>query len=191
MTLQNGGVTVASGGTLMGNFTAGGTTAIQSGGTLSVGNSPGTGNFSTLTLAGTNVMEFNTNASRSAAGTDFDTINISTGLSYGGGMNLVFAGLISNNAVAFDLFNFGVVTPTGNFASVNIFSGATLIGSLTRTAAIWNGALNLGYGSGSQDFSFSQTTGNLIVIITEPSTWALLVLGLIAVITSRRRRRTV
>lgn len=190
-TLQNGGVTVSSGATLGGNITAGGTTTIQSGGTLSVGNSPGTGNFDTLTLAGTTITQFNDTASRSLPGTDYDTINITTGLTYGGELRLTFAGAVANDAVnPFDLFAFGAVVPTGSFGSVTLYNSSGQVGgSLTNASGVWSGSADLGYGTGSQLFTFSQTTGNLMVV-PEPSTYGMFIGGLtlLGLLAAHRRR---
>lgn len=190
-TLASGGITVSTGATLGGNITAGGTTAIQSGGTLSVGNSPGTGNFSTLDLAGLTLMQFNPNPDRSLAGTDFDTINVSTALAYGGELRLNFAGTVANSATAFDLFAFGAVVPTGSFSSVTLFNGGGQVGgSLTNASGIWSGIADLGYGSGIQSFAFTQSTGDLLVTVPEPSTWAMLLAGVgMLGLWQRNRRR--
>jgi len=189
-TLQSGGVTV-SGGTLKGNITAGGITSIQSGGTLSVGNSPGSGTFATLNLAGTTLTEFNTGALPTNPGTDFDTINVTAALSYGGELRLSFAGAIDNSATAFDLFAFGAVTPSNSFSSVTLYNtGGQVGGSLVNSSGIWSGIANLGYGTGMQSFSFNQSTGDLIVAVPEPSTWALLAFSLTTVMVLRRRRNS-
>ena len=188
-TLQNGGVTVNSGATLKGGITAGGTTSILSGGTLSVGNSPGTGNFATLNLAGTGVIEFNASPSRGAAGTAYDTINISTAIAYGGELRLTFAGLVASDAVTpFTLFQLGSVTPTGDFGSVTIYAGATPVGSLTETSGVWTGLADLGYTGGTQQFTFTQATGDLLVAVPEPATWGLLAFSLTTVMVLRRRK---
>ena len=189
-TLQNGGVTVNSGATLKGGITAGGTTTILSGGTLSVGNSPGIANFETLSLAGTDIMEFNASPNRGSAGTAYDTINISAALTYGGELRLSFAGLVSSDAVTpFTLFQLGSVTPTGSFGSVTIYGfGGTQAASLTNSSGVWTGLANLGYGGGQQSFSFTQANGGLIVAVPEPSTWALLAFSLTTVMVLRRRR---
>ena len=186
-TLQNGGVTVNSGATLKGGITAGGTTSILSGGTLSVGNSPGIGSFATLTLAGTDIMEFNASPSRGAAGSDYDTINVSTALTYGGEMRLTFAGLVASNATPFTLFT--GAAGSSSFGSVTIYgSGGSLAGSLTDSSGTWSGLADLGYGGGTQQFTFTQSNGDLIVAVPEPATWALLAFSLTTVMIFRRRR---
>jgi fibronectin-binding autotransporter adhesin len=185
-----GGISVQTGATLGGNITAGGTTSIQSGGILSVGNSPGTGIFSTLNLAGTTVMEFTANPSRGSAGIEFDTIGVSSVLSYGGDLKLTFAGTVANDNVnPFTLFT-GLATKSNDFANVYIYAGATPVGSLGNTGGVWTGQANLGYGDGQQSFTFTQANGGLIVAaVPEPATWALLAFSLTTVMVLRRRRR--
>jgi autotransporter-associated beta strand protein len=185
-----GGISVQTGATLGGNITAGGTTSIQSGGILSVGNSPGTGIFSTLNLAGTTVMEFNANPNRGSAGIEYDTVGVSSVLSYGGDLKLTFAGTVSNDNVnPFTLFT-GLATKSNDFANVYIYAGATPVGSLGNTGGVWTGQANLGYGDGQQSFTFTQANGDLIVAaVPEPQTWALLAFSLTTVMVLRRRRR--
>ena len=189
-TLQNGALTVSSGGTLKGNITAGGTTSIL--GTLSVGNSPGSGTFATLNLSGLNLTEFNTGALPTNPGTDFDTINVTAALSYGGELRLSFAGAIANSATAFDLFSGAAVAGASNsFDSVTLYNtGGQVGGRLINVAGIWSGTANLGYGTGMQSFSFNQSTGDLIVAVPEPTTWALLAFSLTTVMVLRRRRNS-
>ena len=189
--LQSSGVTVRNGGTLKGNITAGGTTAILSGGTLSVGNSPGTGSFATLSLAGTDIMEFNASPSRGSAGTDYDTIGVSSSLTYGGDLKLTFSGLVTSDpALAFHMFTGAALAgETGSFSHVWIYgTGGTQVGSLTDSSGTWSGLADLGYGGGTQQFTFTQANGDLIVAVPEPATWALLAFSLTTVMVMRRRR---
>lgn len=189
--LGNGGITVASGAKLGGNITAGGVTTISSGGTLAVGNSPGTGNFATLNLSGSSAvsvteMQFNAGASPGNAGTDFDTINVSTALTYGGTLKLVFSGSVGSGT--FDLFNFGVLTPSNDFGSVALYANTGLIGSLSEAGGVWTGIFDLGLGSGTQSFTFTNSTGDLAIAVPEPGTWVLVGLGLGLVIMRCRRQ---
>ena len=189
-TLQSGGVTVRSGATLKGNITAGGTTSILSGGFLSVGNSPGTGSFATLSLAGTDIMEFNASAARGSAGIAYDTIGVSSSLIYGGDLKLTFGGSVTNDSLnPFTLFT-GLASKSGAFANVYIYAGATQKGFLTNTSGVWTGLADLGYGDNQQSFTFTQATGVLIVAVPEPATWALLAFSLTTVMVLRRRRNS-
>ena len=123
---------------------------------------------------------------------DFDTINVTAALSYGGELRLSFAGAIANSATAFDLFSGAAVAGASNsFDSVTLYNtGGQVGGSLVNVAGIWSGTANLGYGTGMQSFSFDQSTGDLIVAVPEPTTWALLAFSLTTVIVLRRRRNS-
>ena len=183
-----GGITVQSGATLGGNITAGGTTTIQSGGTLGVGNSPVTGSFSTLNLesGGLTVMEI---VSRGSAGIAYDTIGVSSALSYGGNLTLTFSGGVGNTGADFTLFT-GSATKSLSFDNVYIYAGATQKGYLQNAGGVWTGNADLGYGNGTQSFTFTQSTGTLIVAVPEPATWALLAFSLTTVMVLRRRRNS-
>jgi autotransporter-associated beta strand protein len=175
------------GGTLGGNITAG-AVVIGEGGTLAVGNSAGVGNFSSLDLsAGTSLteMEFEAGATGAGAGLTFDTINVSSGIIYGGELRLVFNGAVG--ADTFDLFNFGVLVPSGDFASISLYANDSLIGVLSEDAGVWSGTYDLGFGSGSQTFEFTSATGDLVIAVPEPGAAVLAGLG-IGVILLRRRR---
>lgn len=182
----NGGITVASGAKLGGEITAGGTTTIQSGATLAVGNSAGLGTFASLSLSGLTEIEINAGADASGRGTTYDAINVTSegGLTYGGTLKLVFAGTVTDTG-AFDLFDF-VGTTHNSFTDIVLFAGETNIGSLTFTGGVWGGTFDLGYGSGMQSFTFSESTGGMTVI-PEPSTWALIGLGLAFAIARKRQ----
>jgi autotransporter-associated beta strand protein len=173
-----GAVTVNSGATLGGNGTINGNTSIAAGGTLAPGNSPGVMTFNgTLTLAGTTAMELNgTNR-----GTQYDGINTGSGLlTYGGTMNLVFGSQFISGNTTFDLFQIGSGGQTGNFT--------TITSSSVYTFTLNSGNSYSAVDSFGNTWSFNHSTGDLAVVIPEPSTWALLALGLTAMVVFRRRR---
>ena len=95
-------------------------------------------------------------------------------LTYGGTLNIDFA---SDLIGVFDLFN--GVTTAGSFSAINLTGAVT--GSLTNDGAgIWTGS------AGSNTYVFTQATGDLLVIVPEPTT-----LGLLAGVATfglRRRR---
>lgn len=176
--VTGGNYTIASGQTLNGKGTVVGDTTIA--GNLAPGNSPGLLTFTAaLTLSGTATMEIN-NAATPVRGTDYDGADVGGLLTYGGALNLTMTSLIT--AGTYDLFDFGSVT--GNFSSV-AFAGGIYAGTFTYNSGndTWNATDTNGSG---QSFSYSLATGDLNVV-PEPSTYALLGMGLVIVLTSRRR----
>jgi autotransporter-associated beta strand protein len=171
-----GAVTV-SGGTLGGSGTIGGATTIQSGGTLAPGNSPGLLTFnSSLTLAGAVVMEIGATTTR---GGTFDAIDVVGALNYGGSLTLNLTQTFGVGSFSWNLFDFG--SQSGDFATVGLTGSYS--GALSNSGGTW------GLVSGNDTWSFAQDTGVLtLTVIPEPSTWALLALGLTAMIVFRRRR---
>ncbi len=118
-------VTVNSGGTLGGIGTVGATTVL-SGGALAPGNSIGTMNFSqTLSLVGISNFEIDPTLD---LGLNADLANITSGVAYGGTLNVIYGGAGSNFASGM-LFNlFDAISFSGTFDTVNL---PTLTGDLT------------------------------------------------------------
>ncbi|MCX6972338.1 MAG: autotransporter-associated beta strand repeat-containing protein [Verrucomicrobia bacterium] len=178
---STGAVTVASGATLGGNGTIGGATTVN--GNLSPGNSPGLLTFgSTLTLNGTTTMEI----SGAGRGTTYDAVNVTGLLTYGGNLTLTIASPIGD--ATYDLFggaSAGALTQTLNFAGITFAGGGAYSGTWTYngTSSLWTAY------SGGQNFSFDKATGDLIVAVPEPATWALLAFSLTTVMVLRRRHR--
>jgi len=179
-----GGFSVASGQTLKGTGTVVGATTIASGGTLAPGNSPGVMTFNdALTLSGTTAME----ANGTVRGTDYDGINTGTALlTYGGAMTVTFGSTFLTGGESFDLFSIGAGGSSGSFSSVSI--AGSYIASLTNTAGVWTGS------NGGYDFTFTQSTGDLLVAVSsvpEPSAYAAIfgALALAGVVCRRRRTR--
>ena len=178
-----GGFSVASGQTLKGTGTVIGGTTIASGGTLAPGNSPGVMTFNdALTLSGTTAME----ANGTGRGTSYDGIDTGTGLlTYGGTMTVTFGSTFLTGGESFDLFSIGAGGSSGSFSSVSI--AGSYIAGLTNTAGVWTGS------AGGYDFTFTQSTGDLVVLATaipEPSTYAAIfgALALAGVVCRRRTR---
>lgn len=171
-----GAVTVASGGTIGGIGKIGGHTTIQSGGILAAGNSPGILTFKdalTLDAGSSTIMEI----AGTARGTGYDGIDVDGLLSYGGTLTITSDTLIGHGI--YDLF--GVVTETGNFASM-ILSGAAYSADIfVRVGDIWTATI------GEDTYSFSQLTGDLTVV-PEPGMYALLA-GMTALMHVMLRRR--
>lgn len=171
-----GAVTVNTGATLGGSGTIGGNTTIAAGGILAPGNSPGVLSFAgNLTLNGTSVSNFEINGV--ARGTQYDGVNVSGNLTYGGTFNLIFGTTLLSGGT-FDLFN-TIGSVSSSFTSI-VLSGSytgTLTDGVTQTI-------------GGQNFTFTGSTGDLLITaIPEPSAFALLVgFGALGCVVARRRR---
>lgn len=171
-----GATTVAAAGTLGGTgVIAGGLVTVNGnlrpGGTLSgatFSESTAVLGVASLTLSGTAVTTLDIVGL--ARESQYDGVDVGTALTYGGTLNITGA-----QPGTFDLFNFGAVVPTGNFAAVNVDGVA-----LTNLAGVWTGS------SGGNSFAFSQATGDLIVTVPEPTTIAALAGA--SLIGLRRRR---
>ncbi|MGI9177151.1 MAG: beta strand repeat-containing protein, partial [Pirellulales bacterium] len=159
--LGSGSLSVAAAAWLAGNGTIGGPVSVQ--GTLSPGNSPGLLTMQSLDLlaSSTTAMEIG----GTGRGTGYDAIDITSlsGLSFGGLLELNFTSTFPDNTT-FDLFGFSG-SPAGTFSSV---TAAGSYGSLTfvKQAGVWTAQ------SGTQTISFTESTGNVIVV-PEPATAAL------------------
>ena len=195
--LTNSAVTVGTGGTLGGSGTLGALVAVQSGGVLSPGNSPGALAAAALDLQFGSMMFMEVIGSGSAAGvagTNYDQIQITTsgGLTYGGSLDLDFGNSTKFlNGTVFDLFAFTGAS-IGDFSSVfttgtGLYSGYSLSGA----GGIWTTTI------GDQLLSFSELTGRLTVSAgavpeIDPAMGAnalSLVAGVLAMVEQRRRKR--
>jgi hypothetical protein len=157
----SGALSVTALATLGGSGTIAGASTIS--GTLSPGSSTTTGILSfsnSLTVGGTTHLEI--------AGVDrglqYDavTVNLASGLTFGGSLLLDFTSPVSVGE--YNLFDFSGTT-AGDFASVTL--DGLYSGGLTGDSGIWTGA------SDAYTFTFSESNGNLTVI-PEPGTFAIL-----------------
>ena len=167
--------TVQSGGVLGGSGTVG-SVIVLAGGELTPGNSPGvlsssainlnTGSLTTLQIDGI------------TRGTAYDGLNVSGNLTYGGALGIELGAVFGTGSYVFDLFNFGA--ETGDLSAVTL--GGLYSGSLTFDSAdLWS------LTSGNDTWSFSQSTGDLtLVVVPEPQSALLGGLGFLALF--RRRR---
>ena len=154
-------VTVQGGALVGGSGTIGTLLTVQSGGTLSPGDSPGLLTVGTLDLrpGSTTLMEIiGVGGAAGVAGVDYDRVLVTTagGLGYGGLLDLDFGNLTTfADGTTFDLFGFSGF-PTGFFTSV-ITSGSGSYAGLTLhgTGGLWTGA------AAGQTISFDESTGIL------------------------------
>ena len=177
-------VTVNSGGRLGGNGTIGGATTIASGGLLT----PGSGNEGALSFSNGLTLESGSATAFVISGTNsFTSINIlGNTIAYGGNLVFLFntASYTPAAGDAFTLFNMtGGATQSGDFSSVT--AGSL---SFTESSGIWSASY------GAYDYQFSQSTGLLSVQaaplgVPEPSTYALLGLGALALLIAYRRKK--
>jgi autotransporter-associated beta strand protein len=170
--LGNTAVAVNASGMLGGSGTILGAVTVNSSGTLSPGNSPGVLTVGSLSLmaGSTTLMEI----TGTAAGL-YDQVvgNGSGGLAYGGTLDLVMSGSYADGTT-FNLFsNFS--TKTLDFADVELDATGSEYAGLTfsGTDGVWTST----WTENHQRLVFSTTTGNLVVV-PEPSTYAMVFAGL-------------
>jgi len=186
-----GTVTVGSGGTFGGTGTITGPLVLNSGGIVSPGASPGTLNVGATTFAGNAHFAFEINNATGTAGTHWDLLSVSGALTISAN---------SGNPFIIDVKSLdsgNVVGLTPNFSSSGTYAWPFLSasGGITGFAAnaftIDRSQFQNSIGIGS--FYVSQSGNNLslnFIPIPEPSTYALLAVGLGVIVTLARRRRS-
>jgi autotransporter-associated beta strand protein/T5SS/PEP-CTERM-associated repeat protein len=184
--LGNTAVAVNASGLLGGSGTILGDVTVGSSGTLSPGNSPGVLTVESLSLlaGSTTLMEI---TGTSASLYDQVVGNGSGGLTYGGTLDLVMSGSYANGTT-FNLFSNFSSPSIGDFAAVGLdATGSEYAGlTFTGTAGVWTSTWTTNH----QRLVFSTGTGDLVVV-PEPSTYALMAIGAgIVGLMHRRKRRT-
>lgn len=173
-------VTVTNTGVLGGNGTIGGATTIASGAMLAAGS----GGVGSLTFTRGLTLEAGSTTMFRIEGTNnFTSINVvASTLNYGGQLVFNVDAYIPAAGDAFTVFDMiGGASETGNFSSVEVGGS-----DLSNLNGLWSG-INDGV-----TYQFDDTSGKLTVqAIPEPSTYALLGLGVVALgaCVLRRRRR--
>ena len=161
-----------SSGVLTGAGTIGGN--VTSGGVIAPGQSPGILNINgDLTLLATSVLIFELGGT--SPGVNYDTLNVSGTASLNGSLLITFTNSFQNS-----------VTPGDTFT---LIGATTLLGTFTNPVGA-PPRVNTTDGFGSFQVSYSGTNVTLsnFVPIPEPSTWALLVTGGLALALQLRRR---
>ena len=192
--LANSTVTIGSGATLGGSGSFGGFTTIQSGGTLSPGNSPGIQTFSSgLTLSTGSNFSFELIAnSSSGRGSNFDGVNVSGGtftLQSGVTFNITLNGSGSSTDFSNPFWSSNqswLVFQNSNAPSI---VGSFVLGSVS------NDALSQAFASTGGSFNFSQSGNDIYLTYTaaaipEPSSFAALLAASALGFASLRRRRS-
>lgn len=117
------------------------------------------------------------------SGVYYGAVDTTGVLAYAGELRVTLAQGFTAGGI-YDLFGFG--TEAGDFAAITVYSGTTLLGSLSQGvgefASLWTGSV------AGQDYSFDQLSGDLTVsAIPEPHTMVLLGLAAFLLIANKRR----
>ena len=194
-------VAVNSGGTLGGTGNVNGTVTVSVGGILSPGNSPGLQNMGSLVLTDGGNYNWQILDATGVAGVGFDTINLS------GSLNL--AGLTGVTDYNINLWSLSSIGPDVNGNATNFNNLNNQSWSLVTTGNIITGfdasefTINVGANAGAAGFSNALAGGvfsmglsgdstDLLLnytAIPEPSTYAMLGLGLGALVWLRRKNK--
>jgi autotransporter-associated beta strand protein len=177
-TIGSGPTTVVAAAALGGSGRVSGTATIS--GTLSPGNTTGVLSLGSLALAATSRTLIDLPAA-GARGTDYDGLTVlnASGLSYDGAMELAFGGSILADNTTFDVFSF-TGTPSGSFDTLS--STGYYAGTWTN-----NGDGSFSLAKDAQTLTFTQSTGEVIVV-PEPASLSVAAVGLVATIALLRRR---
>lgn len=182
--LGNTAVAVNAGGLLGGSGTILGDVTVDSWGTMSPGNSPGVLKVGSLSLmAGSHTLMDITGTSSSL----YDRIVGvgSGGLTFGGNLDLVMPGSRADQTT-FHLFS-NFASYTGTFAAVGLGATGEYAGlTFTGTDGVWTSTET----ANNQRLVFATGTGNLVVV-PEPSTYALMAVNAGIVGLMHRRKRWV
>ncbi|MGA0899289.1 MAG: beta strand repeat-containing protein, partial [Luteolibacter sp.] len=174
-TLNATTVTINAGNSLSGSGTVGGTVTVL--GAIGPGNSPGVMTFSdSLNLGSTAVTTMEIDGI--ARGTGYDGVDVTNALAYDGSLTLTLGTTFGAGNYTFDLFGFG--SESGDLDSVTLAGNYS--GSLSFDGDAWT------LSSGTETWSFAQSTGDLnLTVIPEPSVALLGLLGALGLLVRRKR----
>lgn len=165
-----GNMSVSSAATLGGSGKIGGAVTVQNGGFLAPGNNTtGILTVASLALNSTSTTQFEINGA-GAPGVNYDQIVVNSGgaLALNGAFTIAFGTSLADST-SINLFSYGSIIHTGDFTSL-VSTG--FYGGAGHT---WTQAGDtFTYNTGPQLLTFNEATGNLTVVVPEPSTWALL-----------------
>lgn len=181
-TVASGAVTVAGGATLGGGGTVGGATTVNDTAVLSPGDGSGILSFAGNLVFGGGDSKSIFDLATGVRGTNYDGVTVGGALTFGGDLTLSIDAALADGT--YNLFDFG--SESGNLDTI-LFGGAgPYSGSFTLgTPNLWTAS------SGSQNFTFSQLTGDLTVAaVPEPSVTGVLICGFAILLCFGRRRHS-
>ncbi len=169
-------ITVSDGNILGGSGTINGAVTVD--GLLKPGNSPGVlsfGNSLALGSTAATTMEL----AGSTRGTGYDGVDVTGALTYNGSLTFDLGTTFGAGSYTFDIFGFG--SQSGDFASVDMI-GLYSASFTDMGSGIWE------LTSGTDTWSFSQSTGDLsLTVIPEPGFAFLGLIGALGLVIRRRR----
>jgi autotransporter-associated beta strand protein len=173
-----GAFSVAAAATLGGSGTIGGAVSVS--GTLAPGDGTGVLTVGSVNLGSTSTTLLQISGTSRGSLYDAITATGGAGIGYGGALALVLTG--TNYSGTFDLFNFASLASTGSFSSISATGDFGSFSFTPNASGTWTSAA-----SGSRpEMTFSQTTGDL-VIVPEPA--ALVIAGVGGLLLAWRLRR--
>lgn len=166
------------------NLGAGKTLTI--GGAFAPGNSAGSITITgDLVLAGTASTVMEIAGSGGASGVDFDFVNVSGSMTYGGSLEIsAYGGFNLGQNGVYDLFDFSSLNSAQTFASISVAGSFLTREDGALTARSWTGS------DGQATYLFDEASGTFTVsVVPEPSVFAAFAgLGALAFAAGRRRR---
>lgn len=171
-------ITISDGNSLSGSGTITTTGLVTVNGALTPGNSPGVLSFGNdLVLGGTAATTMELDGT--ARGTGYDGVDVTNALTYGGSLSFDLLTVFGAGSYTFDIFGFG--SQSGDFASVAMTGLYT--GSFSDMGGgVWSLV------NGTDTWTFTQSTGDLgLVVVPEPSAALLGMLGVLGLLVRRKR----